>query len=253
MSSKFNIDLLGKRFGQFTVTRKTGEYTVEHGYPGYQKWECECDCGSHFISNSRSIIKGNTSCGTNHIKYPILTGLSFGKLVVVKPFIGQKHIGRSKWWHCSCSCGGIAIVRTTDLINHKMTSCSACAKIRYSDRSIPAKKALYLQYKKSANKRGLIFELTIDIFEKLTSSDCIYCGSPPNQIYETNIEKKGINRGIYKYNGIDRVNNKIGYTEENCVPCCKFCNSAKHDIELPEFIEWSLKLCRNLEKQNYAK
>lgn len=32
------------------------------------------------------------------------------------------------------------------------------------------------------------------------------------------------------YQGIDRVNSKIGYTLGNVVPCCKKCNTVKSDI-----------------------
>ena len=42
--------------------------------------------------------------------------------------------------------------------------------------------------------------------------------------------------------GIDRVNNNIGYVLNNCVSCCKFCNSAKLDRTLIEFRDWIKKV-----------
>ena len=42
----------------------------------------------------------------------------------------------------------------------------------------------------------------------------------------------------FNYNGIDRVDNKIGYTLKNCVTCCKYCNNAKKDNDVDEFKEW---------------
>ncbi len=38
---------------------------------------------------------------------------------------------------------------------------------------------------------------------------CIYCGFPST--------------------GLDRIDNKIGHTEENCIPACKECNIARMD------------------------
>jgi len=38
--------------------------------------------------------------------------------------------------------------------------------------------------------------------------------------------------------GIDRINNNIGYHLNNCVPSCKFCNSAKRTMTIEKFINW---------------
>ena len=43
--------------------------------------------------------------------------------------------------------------------------------------------------------------------------------------------------GPYVYNGVDRVDNERGYSLENCVPCCKFCNRMKRDLGKKEFLE----------------
>jgi hypothetical protein len=42
-------------------------------------------------------------------------------------------------------------------------------------------------------------------------------------------------RGIYTYNGIDRVDNSKGYTPENTVPCCKICNKIKGTGDVQTF------------------
>ncbi len=38
------------------------------------------------------------------------------------------------------------------------------------------------------------------------------------------------------YNGIDRVNNEMGYEPLNVVPCCQECNFAKCKMSKDEFI-----------------
>jgi hypothetical protein len=73
--------------------------------------------------------------------------------------------------------------------------------------------------------------LSKDIVRKLSSSDCAYCGSPPSQVY---CSKGGYN-GDYIYNGIDRVNNSIGYEENNVVACCKICNTMKSTLSQEKF------------------
>ncbi|HEC67150.1 MAG TPA: hypothetical protein ENI23_17875 [bacterium] len=37
--------------------------------------------------------------------------------------------------------------------------------------------------------------------------------------------------------GLDRVDNKKGYELENCVPCCKICNSMKMTMDKDEFLK----------------
>jgi hypothetical protein len=65
------------------------------------------------------------------------------------------------------------------------------------------------------------FKLTFEEFKKLVSSPCNYC-----KIY--NAEEA---------NGIDRVNNDLGYTKENCVSACWKCNRIKHFYHPDFFIE----------------
>lgn len=90
---------------------------------------------------------------------------------------------------------------------------------------------LFARYIKSAVERNLSFHLSICEFKAITSSNCHYCGQVPKQI-----ASKQTTNGAYLYNGIDRVDNSLGYTLDNCVPCCKFCNRAKDTLTKEEFI-----------------
>lgn len=90
------------------------------------------------------------------------------------------------------------------------------------------------QYRDGARSRGLSFELDIDEFKTLTSSKCHYCGADPSSIHYGDSR---LNPWFaYTYNGIDRKNNKIGYTVNNCLPCCTACNRAKLQTSYDEFI-----------------
>ena len=94
-------------------------------------------------------------------------------------------------------------------------------------------KQLFTGYEQSASNRKLKFEIDFDLFRKLTSSECMYCGSSP-----TNIRKATGRWGDYQYNGIDRIDNNKGYTAENCTPCCCICNRAKSDMTHKDFKQY---------------
>lgn len=80
----------------------------------------------------------------------------------------------------------------------------------------------FKSYKLNAKNRGIDFTLSFQEFCDFIGIRCFYCGRDTNIV------------------GIDRVNNDIGYTKENCVSCCKRCNMAKGKNTQQEFIE----MCR---------
>ena len=49
--------------------------------------------------------------------------------------------------------------------------------------------------------------------------------------------QKRIEFGRYIYNGVDRKDNNLGYTIDNCVPCCHRCNSMKSNLSYQNFIQ----------------
>lgn len=79
-------------------------------------------------------------------------------------------------------------------------------------------------YKRGARSRDLPFELTEGQFSAIvTNKDgCVYCGK---QSTDTKIL------------GIDRIDNDKGYTKDNAMPCCWWCNRAKGTIAASEFVE----------------
>jgi len=81
----------------------------------------------------------------------------------------------------------------------------------------------YESYKTNANNNKRVFELTRDKFNELCSQDCYLCG-------------KAANKPLH-INGIDRFNNKLGYTIENSRSCCGLCNFIKRNYEFNQIIE----------------
>lgn len=93
---------------------------------------------------------------------------------------------------------------------------------------------LYYRYSKEAKERNLSFDLSKEDFRKLTLSNCAYCGIKP-MAYS---KPSKYSRGGYTYNGIDRINSLLGYSINNCAPCCFICNNAKRNMSLQEFSDW---------------
>ena len=165
-----------------------------------------------------------------------LAGQKFGRLFVDSFAYKGKH-SRSVW-NCICECGNKIQVYSQRLILGNTRSCGCLQKeiignIRRKEYGVAALTSLYSHYKQSAKRRDYIFELTKDEFKELTSQNCFYCNAEPAQCHS-----KAKQNGPYIYNGIDRINNNLGYIKGNVVPCCKTCNRAKDVMTQEEFLEW---------------
>jgi hypothetical protein len=72
----------------------------------------------------------------------------------------------------------------------------------------------------NAKKRSLIATITREQFEELSKQPCHYCNG-----------KLDVDSGWGSH--IDRLDNLVGYTCENSVSCCDFCNRIKQDLLSP--------------------
>lgn len=158
-----------------------------------------------------------------------LTGMRFGILVAIRPI---RKNGRS-CWICKCDCDREKEVMTNNLKRGNTRSCGCL--YRYPDRKLAAKHSLYRAYVNGAKTRRLRFKLTEKQFYHMVEKDCTYCGSPPLSVRRTK-------KSCYKHNGVDRMNNKEGYTEDNVVPCCSLCNIMKKRLTVGEFISQAAKI-----------
>ena len=82
-------------------------------------------------------------------------------------------------------------------------------------------KTRYNRYLRSAEKRGLVFELTLEQFIELTSKNCKHCGRLRVEGY---------------YTGLDRVDSDVGYILSNVVPSCWPCNKWKGEDEYVDMV-----------------
>ncbi len=166
------------------------------------------------------------------------TGDRFGRLVVVKR---AENWGKQVAWFCTCDCGGTNIVPGVQLRRGQVRSCGCICRggphgkpMRGRRGSAVGLSSLYSIYQSNARKRQLEWALSHEQFTGLVQSDCTYCGRAPKA-------KKRYGKDRYiLYTGIDRMDNAIGYTPGNSVPCCRECNIAKHADPLDKFREWLL-------------
>ncbi len=165
-----------------------------------------------------------------------LLGRRFGKLEVVAEY--GRNAKRSVTWLCLCDCGSSVVRVSNSLLCGKTISCGCNVRSpeAQNKRSIAQRKegsSLRKAFRvcvSGAEVRGLEFELSFEEFESLTSLPCAYCGSSPGQIKRSTF-------GFHVANGIDRVDNNLGYSAGNCVPCCTSCNFMKRSMSRAAFVE----------------
>jgi hypothetical protein len=143
---------------------------------------------------------------------------------------------------CRCQCGKTVGVKTYDLLRKPKGTESCGCKPRKGtlEPGVAARNKVLHRQKQGAQERDLEWTLTDEEWEILTADSCTYCGVPPQR-------KRCISKnGSFIYNGIDRVDNLIGYTSENVVTCCKECNWAKGTMTAEEFLAWRKRIAQHL-------
>lgn len=169
-----------------------------------------------------------------------LIGEKFNRLTVLELY--DKSLRKNGYYvnlfKCICDCGNYKIVPQDYLTCNETRSCGC---LRRKEIGTAPFNKLYGTYKKEALKRKYVWNLNKDNFRKLTKQNCYYCNIEPLQVLKAHSKttiQEWVDFNIYIYNGIDRLNNNDGYTIENYVTCCKFCNRAKRDYTVKEFKDW---------------
>jgi hypothetical protein len=192
----------------------------------------------------------------NHKKLNLL-GVKLGALTVIK-YLGtppSKNGKRLSKWLCQCDCG-----KTIEVIGPKFKfksprSCGCSYPKAKTPKGFSGLKLVFYRYRNSAKERGLDFTLSMDEVKEITSKDCYYCGEKPwrkSGNFKAKYHEDIKINSTYIFNGIDRVNNDMGYVHGNIVPCCKSCNYAKSDMTQEEFrlfinrvfFNWANKQCQ---------
>lgn len=174
-----------------------------------------------------------------------LIGKTFNKIKV----ISLSHIEKSRrFYNIKClRCKKVSYMRSDRFSGtQKLNTCSLCrqenamasSKKRASPNTVY--NVLYLQYKIGASSRNILFELSLEEFKKFITKNCYYCGQEATESKTSKTYNK--TSIIIKNNGIDRLNNNIGYNMINCVTCCKMCNHMKKNYSKDTFLKHIYKI-----------
>lgn len=165
-----------------------------------------------------------------------LTGKKFSRLTVIKRLDNSRT--NTARWLCKCDCGNESIVSTSKLNSCLTQSCGCLGKERrrsslIKEAGYSAKKSIFNRYKSAARKFNREFSLSLDDVVSITSNKCYYCGIDPLKSVLSHSKKYN---GDFLHNGIDRKDSSIGYTLDNCLPCCWKCNRMKSATPHDDFL-----------------
>lgn len=154
---------------------------------------------------------------------PLNPGDRFGSLTIVELRRGAKSVHPLAV--CVCDCGQTRTPRQSALRRGLAMQCGSCShKTAWVERERMAADERHLrskegEYRGNARSRNIPWNLDRQSFRRLVQEACRYCGCQPA-------------------GGIDRLENSVGYTVENSVPCCAQCNYGKRDLTEADFLAW---------------
>ena len=173
-----------------------------------------------------------------------VSGQRFGRLLTKEKQIRlDKKDRRIAWYLCLCDCGTECLVRYGSLQSGSTRSCGCLGSELSRSRALDPKSgvrimiqgrkqprdvirlnALISYYKRNSKPRNLTWNFSEEEVRNLVTSPCTYCGERADWV------------------GIDRVNNDLGYSADNCVSCCRWCNCGKRERTVEEFDDWVRRL-----------
>lgn len=242
-------DLTGQRYEMVTAIRSTNKKTKAGDYV----WLMRCDCGREF-ERPAGKFRQVKSCGcktkdnTGQFDVLDLSGFQTESSVAIRPTDKRKHT-YTIWIMRCLLCGDEFETAAYNITKGKAAHRCPAYIEKYGNKvgrpAIPDNgshvNSIYAHYIQSAKVRGIVFELTKEQARIFFEQPCAYCGISPTITYTSpNLA------GQYAWNGIDRIDSKLGYTVDNCVPCCATCNFAKSTATIDDFKHWVERVYRHL-------
>lgn len=163
-------------------------------------------------------------------RFENLINKQFGKLTVINGPLNipdekqWKH--KQRKWLCKCDCGNEVIRVTNQLNKGSATSCGCASKeriVKLNTQNCRPFEWIYNNLLRCAKSSDRKSSLTFNEFLEFTKINrCHYCGDVIE--WRDRNSKSNPNNCYY----LDRKDNLIGYTKENCVVCCSLCNLTRH-------------------------
>lgn len=183
--------------------------------------------------------------GNESISKKEIDSLKIGEKVNSFTFLRNELVGKNKIWVCACKCGSekrfwkFSAIKNQETCGCGLDDAGLTAKQRRSMLS------RMQSYKSGAKVRNLAWEITYEQFVKVSTGNCFFCNAMPklwdcvSNSPSVRKDCPNINPADYliRFNGIDRLNSKLGYVIDNIVSCCVHCNRAKSDMTYNEFVD----------------
>lgn len=245
------------KFITVNIGDKFGRLTVINSLPTHKKhikYKCLCECGNETSTRKSHLISNEVrSCGClkddvlaeqsiKFTKHKLIIGAKYNRLTVIKT-TGRDKDGKIQV-KCICDCGNEIITTFRNLPKQHTKSCGCFKLDKIQDRAklhwenIDPWQHEYSNFLSRTKSRKLTSNITLIEFTALCQNNCIYCLDPPNTKTEANILR----------NGIDRIDNDIGYILNNCVTCCSNCNRMKEKRTKDDFLNRIKKIYQQLNK-----
>lgn len=223
------VDLTGERFSHLVVVLDDKD----------KKVLCRCDCGKEKRVARGHLKSGATkSCGCLHYQrskqLKDLSGQEIGDFLILardKNSVLPSGQQKTTWLAQCIHCSHVKKWAATNILSGKGSRCGCQLREKAEQNEASFWKMYIKSYKDGAYTRKLEWNLTDDEFKALTLQNCSYCGEAPKR-------RKAHHRAlcVVSVNGIDRLNPSLGYSSQNCVPCCSVCNRMKMSMTKDEFI-----------------
>ncbi|MDQ1146595.1 hypothetical protein QE429_003422 [Bacillus sp. SORGH_AS 510] len=171
---------------------------------------------------------------------PLKKGQTFGRLAVIGKDIEKSRERKKPYYICKCSCGVTKSILKQSLVDKKKptNSCGCLVKELAGfkhDRKTTLSMRLYEKVRArhiNTLEDSIDNLLPFDMFCQLIINNCFYCNALPDS-YIT--DRSSGSDFVFHYNGLDRVDSKLGYRAVNVVPACKHCNMAKSTLSEDDF------------------
>jgi len=123
---------------------------------------------------------------------------------------------------CNMMKGSLGPIIFVHRVEHILTYLKLIQGKMYPDEFANVITVSYNDYKKRAKKKELSFEFTEEAFTIKCKMSCYLCGKETHDTHK---------------NGLDRLDNTKGYTEENTKSCCGNCNYLKRSYDYDTFLQ----------------
>ena len=171
----------------------------------------------------------------------VSVGDRFGCLTIVRTELR----GKNSVVITQCDCGRERVFWKKSAVKHQRSCGCGIDSFGLTGKQRRSWNLRLQGYLSGAKKRGYTWELSFQDFVRIASQPCTFCGTPAKE-WECFSNAPSIRKDspqadseLYKIkiSGVDRLDNSLGYTISNSVPCCVYCNRAKSDLSFKEFEE----------------